>query len=106
LVRATTRSMTRLGQRRDARRPGLVVKQTVDAILHEAFLPAPVHMLALSGLPHSRRRPNSIGGEQHDPAASTMLLRTIAVGSHRFQAGAVGSGGCANDPLAHSQDSH
>jgi hypothetical protein len=96
----------RLGQRRDARRPGFVAKQAVDASLHEAFLPAPDHRLALAGLPHDRRRSKAIGGEQHDPAARSMLLWTISVGCHRFQAGAIGSVGCDDDPLAHSQDSH
>jgi hypothetical protein len=96
----------RLGQRRDARRPGLVAQQAVDAGLHEAFLPAPDYGLALAGLLHDRRRTETIGGQHHDPAAPSMLLRAIAVGYHRFQAATVGSVNGDDDPLAHSQDSH
>jgi hypothetical protein len=96
----------RLGQRRDARRPGLVAQQALDPGLHEALLPAPDHGLALAGLLHDRRRPEAIGGEQHDPAAPGMLLRAIALRCHRCQADAVGGVDCDDDPLTHSQDSH
>jgi hypothetical protein len=53
----------RLGQRRDARRPGLAAQQAVDASPHLALLPAPDHRLALADLPHDRRRPKAVGGQ-------------------------------------------
>ena len=86
LVSATTRSIDRLGQRRDARRPGLVAQQPVDAGLHEALLPAPDRGLALAGLPHDLRRAEAIGGQQHDPARQTCfcgLLRSATTASRR-----------------------
>src|SRR5260221_6234788 len=57
----------RLGKRRNARRPRLVAQQAIDAGLHEAFLPAPDHRLALASPPHDRRRPKAIGGHPADP---------------------------------------
>jgi hypothetical protein len=96
----------RLVQRRDTRRARLVAQQAVDAGLHEAFLPAPHHGLALAGLSHDRRRPQTVGGQQYDPVAPGVLLRAVAVGHHHLQAGTVGSVDCNDNPLAHPQHSH
>src|SRR5262245_12542465 len=43
----------------------------------------------LCPLLHDRRRPEALGGQQHDPAAPDMLLWDVAVGHDRFQPGAV-----------------
>jgi hypothetical protein len=47
------------------------------------------------------------GSHRIDLTTGTILkhaLRAIAVGCHRFRAGAIGSVGCDDDPLAHSLD--
>src|SRR5262249_61962231 len=74
--------------------------------LHKSLLPAPDHGLALAGPLHDRRCPQAIGGEQDDPAAPDVLLRAVAIGHYRFQAGAVGGVDGNSHSLAHSRDSH
>jgi hypothetical protein len=61
---------------------------------------------APSSLTHDCRRPTALGGQDHDPAAPSMLLRTIAIGHHRFQAGAAGRACFNDDSPAHSPASH
>ena len=62
-------------QRRLAGRPRLVAQQPVDALLHEALLPAPDHRLGLARAAHHLEGAAAIGGRQDDLGTPDMLLR-------------------------------
>jgi len=96
----------RVGQRWHARRPGLVAQQPLDAFLGEALLPAPDRRLGDAGLAHDGVGAQARGGEQHDPAAPDVLLRSVAVRDDRLEAGSVVGADGKADPGAHPADSH
>ncbi len=93
-------------ERRDARRPGLVAQQPVDALGHEALLPAPDRGLGDTRLAHDRHRADAIGGQQRDPTSPDMLLSGVTVTDHRLQAAAIGRRDDDENPGAHAPDSH
>ena len=76
-------------QRRDARRPRLVPKESVDALLREAVLPAPDHRLGHACLTHDRVRPESIGTQQRDAGAPDVLLRRVSIRNECFEPKAI-----------------
>jgi hypothetical protein len=72
-------------QRRLAGRAGGLMQQPVDALGHEARLPAPDRRFAFAGLPLDRHRADPGGTQQHDPSPPHMLLRTVPRPDHGFQ---------------------
>jgi hypothetical protein len=88
-------------QRRDARRSGLVAQQPIHAFGLVTLRPALDRVLALAALAHDCRRSQPRGRQQHDPRPPDVLLRTVAIRHHRFQA--VSIAGTQRDPLAHSR---
>ena len=73
-------------QRRDARGPGLVAQQPVDARRHEPLLPAPDTGLRLAGAPHDLGRAEAIGVSSTIRARQTCfcgLLRSATSASRR-----------------------
>ena len=62
---------------RDARRPGLVGEKPVDALGHEALLPAPHACLRLARLGHDRVGPGPRRAEKHDPGSPAMLVQAL-----------------------------
>ncbi len=63
----------------DARRPGLVSQQALNAFGHEALLPAPNTSLRLARLPHDPSRADAVCGQQDDRRAPNMLLGGVAI---------------------------
>lgn len=74
---ADDRSNTPRRDRRFAGRPGPVMKQTVDALMHEPLLPAPHTGFRLSGLGHDRRSAQTIVAQKDDTRPPDMLLRVV-----------------------------
>jgi len=75
----------RLRDRRLARRSGLVTQQAVNAIGHEALLPAPDARLALARSAHDLVRPETVSRQQQDLRSPNMLLQTVPIGNDRFK---------------------
>ena len=94
------------GQRRDARRAGLVPQKAIDAFFHEPFLPAPDRRLTDPGRAHDLCRARAGGGQKHDPRAPDVLLRTVPIRHHRVQTGAAGGAYVYGDACSHPVDSH
>jgi hypothetical protein len=94
---------------RKARHPGrsgLVAQETIHALLHEPFLPAPNSRLGHPGCPHDLMCARPSRRKKDDPATPDVLLRAVAIGNDRLHAGPVfGINGKA-DPGAHNRDSH
>ena len=90
-----------LGQRRNACRPGLVVHQTVHAVRHEAFLPAPDAGLRHPGPAHHRGGAAAVCGRQDDPRPPDVLLRAVAVRHDRLEPSTIGGAHVDLDSLAH-----
>ena len=86
-------------QRRDARGPGLVSHQAIDALGFETLAPAVDRVPALSALPHDPAGAQTVGRQQHDPRPPYMLLRAVAICHHRLQPAALA--GTQGNPLAH-----
>ena len=58
-----------------AGRTGLVAQETIDAFVHEAFLPAPHTGLRLAGRRHDRRSAKTVATQKDDTGTPDMLLR-------------------------------
>ena len=93
-------------KRRDARRPGLVAQQAVDALGHEAGLPAPYGGLADAGAAHDLGGAAAIGGQQHDVRPPDVLVRTVAIRNDHRKSLTIVGGEVDADPAAHTADSH
>jgi len=76
-------------QRRLAGRPGRLMQQAVNALGHEARLPAPDRRLAFAGLPLDRHGADPLGAQQDNPSPPNMLLRTVPRPDNGFQPFAV-----------------
>ena len=74
----------------DARRPGLVAQQPVDAGLQVARLPAPHAGLGLARPAHDLDRAQPVGREQHDLCPPDVFLRTVPIGHERRQTRTIG----------------
>ena len=90
----------------NARGPGLVAQQAIDAFVGKPFLPAPDNRLALGGASHDRHRAEPLGSGQHDPGAPDVLLRAIAVRHDGFEPVTLSGGYFDDDPGAHRTNSH
>jgi hypothetical protein len=84
----------------------LVPQQPVDALLHEALLPAPDGRLGNTGLSHDLSRAAAFGRQQHDPSPPRVLLRAVAIGRNGRKPLAFGGGDVDDDTGAHAPDSH
>jgi hypothetical protein len=72
-------------ERGDARGTRPIVQKTIDALLHEAFLPAPDAGLGLAGSSPDLVGAASVRGQQHDPGPPDLLVWRIAVPHERLQ---------------------
>ena len=104
-VRATTRAADLLSERRDARRPGLVAQQPVDALCGEALLPAPDRGLDVAGPAHDRVVPSPSAVSSTIPARQTCFCGVLRSAT-RASAAVVGGGEHDRDPGAHAPNSH
>src|ERR1700745_2417945 len=80
-------------ERRNARGARLVAQQTLEALLHEAFLPAPDTGLGLAGPAHDLARAEPVRAQQDDLSPPDPLLRRIAIPHARLQKATVGRRG-------------
>ena len=71
--------------RRLAGRARLVVKQAIDALMHEPLLPAPHAGLGLRGLGHDRRGPQTLVAQEDDTRPPHVLLRALGIRDDRAQ---------------------
>ena len=97
--------LDRLGrQRRLAGLAGLVAQQPVDALAHEALLPAPDHRLRHARAAHDLGGAAALGRRQDDPCArrhaSAGVLRSPTIRSSRTRSAGVTS---TTDPCSHPQ---
>src|ERR1700733_10342493 len=63
----------------DARGTRLVAQKALEALVGEAFLPAPDAGLGLAGVAHDRVRANAFGRHQRDLCSPDVLLRRVAI---------------------------
>ncbi len=66
-------------------RPGLIPQQTIDALVHEALLPAPNAGLGLAGLGHDSRGSTALAAQKNNPRSPDVLLRTHRISDDRPQ---------------------
>ena len=90
-------------QRRLAGLARLVAQQPVDALRHEALLPAPDHRLGLAGSPHDLGGAAAVGGGQDDFGAPDMLLRRVAIGDDRLKPTAIFRRDVDDNPCSHAE---
>lgn len=76
-------------QRLLTRRAGLVVQEPIDALPHEALLPAPDHRLGQARPAHNLHGPPALRGGEHDASAGSVLLGRVAVGHNRLKPTAI-----------------
>src|ERR1051326_1254205 len=105
-VRATTCSMISRVEWFAARRTGFVTQQTVHALLHEPFLPAPHDGFGAPSAAHDSVGAEPLRRQQDDLCPPDVLLRAVAVCHHCPETSTVGAGHIYDDPLAHRPDSH
>lgn len=75
----------RLIERGDPRRSALVLEQAINALSHEALLPAPHARLGLSRRRHDRLRAKTLCHRQNDPGSPNMFLGRTARGDDRLK---------------------
>jgi hypothetical protein len=92
-----------LAERRLAGLAGLVAQQPVEPGLGVAPLPAPYRRPADPGPPSHRRDVEPLGREQHDPGASDVLLRPIAIADDHRQPQAILGRDQGANRLCHEQ---
>ena len=69
-----------IGSQRSLAGPArLVAQQTIDALAHEALLPAPDNRLRQPRPAHDFQRSAAIGRGQNDAGARRMFLRSVAI---------------------------
>ena len=93
------------GDRRLARRPGLVAQQARDTRLGKPFLPAPNGCLRLACGGHDGLRTEVIRSQQDDPRPPDMLLGGVPIGDDCFKPPAVRSRNSDGYSRAHDADS-
>src|SRR5262249_9099893 len=89
-----------------ARRTGFVTQQTVHALLHEPFLPAPHDGFGAPNAAHDPVGAQPLCRQQDDLCSPDVFLRAIAVCHHCPKTSTLGAGRIDDDPLAHCPDSH
>ena len=87
--------------RRNPQGPRLVAPQPVEAFRHEPFAD-----FRGASLAHDLVGTDAIGGPKEDLGPPDMLLGTVAVPGHRFQAAAHGGRNNERDACAYPTDSH
>ena len=90
-------------QRRLAGRPRLVPQQPVDALLHEALLPAPDDGFGLAGPAHHIEGSAAVGRGQDDPGPPDMLLGRTAIRHDRLKPTAIFRRDVDDDPCSHPE---
>ena len=60
-------------------RPGLVVQQTIDALVHKALLPAPDIRLGQAGAANDLVRAEAVCGRQNNLGSGDVFLSAVAV---------------------------
>lgn len=93
-------------ERRNARGACLVAQQTLEALLHEAFLPAPDAGLGLAGLVHDLIGAEPVCAQRDDLSPPHLLLRHVAIPHERLQTEAVGRSNDDGNTSSHAPDSH
>src|SRR5438046_4337486 len=105
LVSATTRSTVSAGSG-GMRGPGLVAREPLNPLLHEALLPAPDHGLALANRAHDGTGALAVGGQNHDPRPPHVLLRAVAIPDDRLQTHSIRRRNGDGNSFAHHRQSH
>ena len=82
----------RLIERGDPRRPALVPEQAIDALSHEALLPAPHAGFRLCGGGHDRTGTEALIAQENDPRPPNMFLGRTARRNDRFKSRPVRGG--------------
>ena len=90
-------------QRRLAGLAGLVAQQPVDALLHEAFLPAPDDGLGLARPAHHLEGAAAVGRGQDDLGPPDMLLGRTAIRHDRLKPTAIFRRDVHDDPCSHPE---
>ena len=92
-------------QRRNARRARFVAEKTIDAFLHEPFLPAPDAGLRLARPAHDLMRSDAVRAQKDDSRPPHMFLGGAAVSNHSFKTKAVRGADYEGNSSAHAPDS-
>ena len=93
----------RSGQRLLAGLSRLVAREAIDALTHEAFLPAPHHRLRQLGAAHDLVGAAPIGRRQDDLGALDVLLLGIAIPDNGLQPEAILERDSDADPCSHGR---
>lgn len=91
------------GQRRDARRAGLVTQQTFNPFLHEPLLPAPHARLGRVRPAHDLAGADPIGAQKNDLGTPDVLLRGVTILADPFETFAVRGREVDDDTTAHAR---
>jgi hypothetical protein len=94
------------GQRRDARRTGLVAQQAFHPFLHEPLLPPPHARFGCARPAHDLARTDPGSAQKHDLAAPDVLLRGIAILADPLETLSVRGTKVDDYTTAHPADSH
>ena len=84
----------------------LVAQKALEALVGEAFLPAPDAGLGLADVAHDRARADAFGRQQHYLCASDALLRRVAVFDESSQPSPMGKCDRKGNAGSHPPDSH
>ena len=95
-----------LGDRRFPRWAALVLNKTIDALLHEAFLPTPYTGLGLSCCFHDGVGSEPVGAQQHDTGPPDMFLGRVTAENDRFKTLTILGGDCEADTCTHAENLH
>lgn len=93
-------------QRRNAGRSALVAQKTIDALSHEALLPAPDAGFRFAGCLHDRDRSRTVATHQDDLRAPHVLLSRGRRCNNRFQPGSVRHSDVKCDTCTHTISLH
>jgi len=91
---------------RNARAARLVVQKALEALLHEALLPAPDAGLGLVGPPLDLVGAVPVRAQQHDLGPPDVLLWGIAIPHERLQTEAIRRANSDGNTGSHAPDSH
>ena len=82
------------------------MRETLEALPHEAFLPAPDASLGLAGPLHDLIGAESVRAQQDDLSPPDLLLRHIAIPHERRQTETIGWSNDDGNTRSHAPDSH
>ena len=94
------------GQRRDARRTGLVAQQAGNPFHHIPLLPPPDRRLAGIRTSHDLCRATALCRQQHDLGAPDVLLRAVPIRHDRRKLPTISRAHFDYNPHTHGADSH